>query len=256
MLTSLIQLRDVITEDFEIFFQHHLDQDTMRMADFPARDKNDFIARWNNILANPAIIKKTVVFDGKVAGNVMCFKQSGKRLVGYWIGKTYWSQHIATEALMNLLEQSNLRPLYACVTKHNISSIHVLEKCGFIICSRDDNEFMLELKERKTRSRSLALRRSLPTLTKSQIIESIHNNCGYSKTKSIKLTEIIFNIIKRTLESGEDILISGFGKFNVIDRHERKGRNPATGYKLTLRAKRIISFRCSSSLKKKINSNE
>jgi integration host factor subunit alpha len=77
------------------------------------------------------------------------------------------------------------------------------------------------------------------TLKKSHIIKSIHNNCGYSKTKSIELAEIFFDIVKRTLESGEDILISGFGKFTVVDKGEQRGRNPATGNELTLGA---ISF--------------
>ena len=60
-------------------------------------------------------------------------------------------------------------------------------------------------------------------------------------------------IIKKTLESGEDVLISGFGKFEVREKDERKGRNPATGDDLTLRARRVIKFRCSGALRKKLN---
>jgi integration host factor subunit alpha len=91
------------------------------------------------------------------------------------------------------------------------------------------------------------------TLTKSQIIESIYNNCGYSKTKSTAITETVLDIIKRSLESGEDVLISGFGKLYLNNKKERIGRNPATGNNLILGARRVVCFRCSSLLREKIN---
>ncbi|MBW2608976.1 MAG: integration host factor subunit alpha [Deltaproteobacteria bacterium] len=90
-------------------------------------------------------------------------------------------------------------------------------------------------------------------LTKDDIIDSIYNNCGYSKTKSFELFKSILETIKKTLESNEDILISGFGKFRVNEKHARKGRNPATGNDLTLRARRTVTFRCSPSLRTKMN---
>lgn len=91
------------------------------------------------------------------------------------------------------------------------------------------------------------------TLTKDRIVESVYNQCGYSKTKSTELFESLLEIIKSTLESGEDVLISGFGKFCAKEKSERRGRNPATGDDATLRARRIITFRCSSVLREKIN---
>ena len=91
------------------------------------------------------------------------------------------------------------------------------------------------------------------SLTKADIIDSIYNQCGYSKTKSTDLVESILETIKKTLESGEDILISGFGKFCVKEKNERSGRNPATGNDLTLGARRVVIFRCSPVLKDKIN---
>jgi len=94
------------------------------------------------------------------------------------------------------------------------------------------------------------------TLSKSHIIESIQSNCRCSKTESVRLVEIVFDIVKSTLESGENILISGFGKFNIIDKREHRGRIPAAGNGLTLGAGRIVTFKCSSSLKKKINGDE
>ena len=81
------------------------------------------------------------------------------------------------------------------------------------------------------------------TLTKADLINSIYNQCGFSKNKSTVLTETILETIKSTLHSGEDVLISGFGKFCVNEKREREGRNPATGKNLTLSPRRIVRFR-------------
>ena len=67
------------------------------------------------------------------------------------------------------------------------------------------------------------------TLTKADIIKDIHKNCGFTKTKSADLTESILEIVKQSLESGKEVLISGFGKFCLKEKRERRGRNPATG---------------------------
>jgi len=66
-------------------------------------------------------------------------------------------------------------------------------------------------------------------LTKAQFVESIHNQIGFTKNKSSEIVETCLEIIKSTLESGEDVLLSNFGKFCVKNKDERKGRNPATG---------------------------
>jgi integration host factor subunit alpha len=71
--------------------------------------------------------------------------------------------------------------------------------------------------------------------------------------KSTQLVESFLEIIKKSLENGEDILISGFGKFSVKEKNERKGRNPQTGEDLILKSRRVVTFRCSESLRDKIN---
>ena len=91
------------------------------------------------------------------------------------------------------------------------------------------------------------------TYTKSSLIHSIVNANGYSKEKSKQIVESLFEIIKRTLESGEDVLVSSFGKFCVKDKKERRGRNPATGDDMILRSRRIVTFQCSGKLRKMIN---
>ncbi|MBN1472048.1 MAG: integration host factor subunit alpha [Syntrophaceae bacterium] len=91
------------------------------------------------------------------------------------------------------------------------------------------------------------------TLTKADIVESIYNNCGYSLTRSTDITESTLEIIKKTLESGEDVMISGFGKFYITQKKERKGRNPATGDTLMLKSRKIVTFKSAGVLRKKLN---
>ena len=93
------------------------------------------------------------------------------------------------------------------------------------------------------------------TLTKDQIINSIHAQLSFPKNRSFELVESVLEIIKNTLENGEDVLISGFGKFCVRDKGKRRGRNPQTGEDLMLGSRRIVHFKCSSLLKDKLNGN-
>ncbi|RJQ57180.1 MAG: integration host factor subunit alpha [Desulfobacteraceae bacterium] len=90
-------------------------------------------------------------------------------------------------------------------------------------------------------------------LTKAEIISAIQKENGYSQKQSINIVETLLEIIKSTLESGEDILVSGFGKFQVRSKRARKGRNPATGDELILPGRRVITFRCSGCLRDRIN---
>ncbi len=94
------------------------------------------------------------------------------------------------------------------------------------------------------------------TLTKENIINEIYNQCGLSKTKSMEAVEFLLETIKQILESGEDVLITRFGKFCVNEKNEWRGRNPQTGEDLPVRARRVVTFRCSTVLREKINSKE
>jgi len=91
------------------------------------------------------------------------------------------------------------------------------------------------------------------TLTKADLIDSMYNHVGLSKTKSTQVVESLLEIIKETLENGQDISISGFGKFSVKEKNERRGRNPQTGEDLMLDERRVVTFRCSGVLRGKIN---
>ena len=89
-------------------------------------------------------------------------------------------------------------------------------------------------------------------LTKADLVEKISVN-GLSRKQSSEVMENLLELMKKTLESGEDILISGFGKFCVRNKSRRRGRNPATGEDLYLDARRVVTFQCSALLKDKIN---
>jgi len=91
------------------------------------------------------------------------------------------------------------------------------------------------------------------TLTKIQIVESIHNEIGIPKNKSTEIVEILIEIVKRTLASGEDVLVSNFGRFCVKEKRERKGRNPATGDDLMLEPRKVVTFKSSGKLRKRVD---
>lgn len=92
------------------------------------------------------------------------------------------------------------------------------------------------------------------TLTKANIVDAIHDELGFPKNRSAELIEILLEQIKSNLENGEDVLISGFGKFCVKEKKARRGRNPATGDDMLLSQRRVVTFRCSHLLREKINS--
>jgi len=90
-------------------------------------------------------------------------------------------------------------------------------------------------------------------LTKNLIVEPIQNQLDFPKNQSMQITEHLLEIIKSTLASGNDILVSGFGKFCVKEKDERKGRNPSTNTEMILRSRRVVTFKCSGKLREKIS---
>ncbi len=90
-------------------------------------------------------------------------------------------------------------------------------------------------------------------LTKTKITEKIQQELNLSRTTSYNIMETFLEIIKQTLENGEDVMISGFGKFCVNEKKARKGRNPATNQEMILPPRRVVTFKCSGKLRKSIN---
>lgn len=106
------------------------------MAAFTAEDPHDraaFEARWDAILADASIARKTIALHGQVVGHVVSFDRTGEREVGYWIARSHWGRGIATAALQRFLDQVAARPLHAHVAADNHASRRVLEKCGFSV---------------------------------------------------------------------------------------------------------------------------
>ena len=90
------------------------------------------------------------------------------------------------------------------------------------------------------------------TLTKAHIVQALAEQNGYPNKQSFNTVETLLEIIKRTLESGEDVMISGFGKFCVKEKKQRRGRNPATGKDMMLEPRKVVTFRCSGKLTDRI----
>jgi integration host factor subunit alpha len=90
-------------------------------------------------------------------------------------------------------------------------------------------------------------------LTKKDIVDRMQTELGFLRNKSVEITESLLELIKGSLESGEDVLVSGFGKFCVKEKKARKGRNPATGEDLMLKPRRVVTFKWSGKLRQKVD---
>ena len=133
-------LRPVEPQDISIFFEQQDDPVASAMAAFPSRDRTDHDAHWAKLLADDSLIKRTIVEDGQVVGNIGSWVADGERSVGYWIGRPYWGRGYATRALADLVAEVPDRPLHARVAEHNVASIRVLAKCGFTIVGEHQDE--------------------------------------------------------------------------------------------------------------------
>jgi RimJ/RimL family protein N-acetyltransferase len=133
-MTNEVRLRAVEDGDLPVFYAHQRDSEASRMAAFPSREHDAFLAHWAKIRATPQeTIIRTILCAGQVAGNVGSWVQGGERHVSYWVGREFWGRGIASAALALLLAEVQARPLYAHVISHNVASIRVLQKCGFVI---------------------------------------------------------------------------------------------------------------------------
>ncbi len=132
-----VVVREVEDDDLPAFFEQQRDPEAVRMAAFASRDREAFDAHWARIRGEPDVLLRTIVADGRVAGNVVSFVRDGRTMVGYWLGREFWGRGIATRALRQFLAQQAVRPLYADVATHNLGSIRVLEKCGFAVIGEE-----------------------------------------------------------------------------------------------------------------------
>jgi len=132
-MSDKVTLRHVREDDLETFFTDQLDPEAVRIAAFPSRDREAFMALWRKIMTDTSVMARAVLLEGELAGHVVSWEQDGERKIGYWIGKAYWGKGVASAALSQFLAQFSVRPLVADVAQHNAASIRVLRKCGFTI---------------------------------------------------------------------------------------------------------------------------
>jgi RimJ/RimL family protein N-acetyltransferase len=144
-VSDALRLRELRDEDLPVLYAHQRDPEAVRMAQFPSRDHDAFMAHWARVRADPVNLVRVIDLDGQVAGTVLSFPRDGVREVGYWIDRALWGRGIATRALRAFLEVDPERPLYAGVAKHNAGSLRVLEKCGFRPHHETEEDFILVL---------------------------------------------------------------------------------------------------------------
>ena len=132
-----ISLRMVEPDDLPVLFAHQCDAESARLAAFPPRDREAFMAHWAKIMADPKLDARTILAGGRIAGHIGSWTSDSDRMIGYWVGREFWGRGIATAALSQFLQQITHRPLVALVAKHNFGSIRVLQKCGFTMTGEE-----------------------------------------------------------------------------------------------------------------------
>ena len=129
-----------MVSDLPTLCSQQQDPEANALAGVPARDRQAFIEHFTtNVLGNVAVIKRTIVEHGAIAGHILCFERDGRREVGYWLGRAFRGRGIGSTAVSAFLPLVGLRPLYGVVSPANVASIRVLQKCGFVCHQRDDN---------------------------------------------------------------------------------------------------------------------
>ncbi len=127
-----VRLRDVEGPDLEVFLEQQLDPEAARLANFPSRDRERFMAHWTTrVLGDPTVLVQTVTVDGRPAGHVVAWWDRDRRFVGYWLGRPFWGRGVGTRALRLFLQRERVRPLYADPSAANTASVRLLERCGF-----------------------------------------------------------------------------------------------------------------------------
>jgi RimJ/RimL family protein N-acetyltransferase len=143
-LTKIL-LRTPLETDLPILFEQQLDPQATSMASFPSRDRGPFMQHWEKIMNDKGVTIRVILFKGRIAGHLVCWKQGYEQEVGYWLGREFWGKGIASAALAEFLKVVKIRPLHAHVIQHNIGSKRVLEKCGFVFHDQNKEEFILKL---------------------------------------------------------------------------------------------------------------
>lgn len=129
-------LRPVEPADLPALFEIESEPGGNAMAVVRPRTSEQFDQHWQRVLADPGVVARTIVVEGRVAGSISIFTLDGRPCVGYWLAEQHWGRGIATAALRLLLGEVSTRPLWARVAASNAASVRVLEKTGFVMHER------------------------------------------------------------------------------------------------------------------------
>lgn len=141
-----ITLRPVIEADLSILFQQQLDPEAVALSAYPSKDRGEFMRHWEGILRDKKVTARTIVYKEKVAGHIICWKESKyEQRIGYWIGREFWKRGIASAAVAEFLVIVRNRPLYAEVANRNLGSKRVLEKNEFKLLDEGVKSSMYKL---------------------------------------------------------------------------------------------------------------
>jgi RimJ/RimL family protein N-acetyltransferase len=139
-MEGAVTLRPIEESDLAILFEQQLDPIANQMAAFTAKDPTDraaFDAHWARNLANLTNTHRTILLGDQVAGSIVGYEEDGHTEIGYWLGREYWGQGVATRALKLFLAVVRHRPIFARVAYDNVASLHVLQTCGFTVVGTD-----------------------------------------------------------------------------------------------------------------------
>lgn len=129
-----VELRTIREEDLAILYEHQADPESCRMAAVKPRTREAYLALMEKIRANPDAVNRVVVVAGEVVGSISSWlTDDGSRHIGYSIARQHWGKGYATAALARFLEIATMRPLHASAAKHNVGSLRVLTKNGFVV---------------------------------------------------------------------------------------------------------------------------
>ena len=134
-----VTLRETTLDDVPILFEQERDQVAADMAAFASRDWDAFVAHDAKLRADTTAIRRTIVADGEVVGSIGVWGED-EREVGYWIDRGVWGRGIASAALAAMLAEVPERPITAHVAEHNVGSMRVLERNGFVETGREQEE--------------------------------------------------------------------------------------------------------------------
>ena len=142
---SDVILREVRDEDLPILYEQQADPVAWKLADWPPRERDAFMAHWAEKRTDPEVWARVIEVDGVVVGSVQSFLRDGVREVGYWLGQEHWGRGYGSEALRKFLPLVPVRPLFAQLAKSNVGSRRVLEKSGFVVIKDADGDLWMKL---------------------------------------------------------------------------------------------------------------